>query len=906
MRQRRIRLLSQVLVEGARIVWWTLFYLIRAAAATTAGRSTAEVTGRGTAIDRSTAAANGRAGDDRWTRLARLTRGYLLHMGPLYIKAGQVFGTQSGMLPQGATDEFRAFFCDLPPMRTAVLRRVLRRALGVPVATVFARFDWEPVAVGSVAQVHRAVLGDGTEVAVKVVKRGVRERLRAAAWVLERLLACAHLLVPAVRRYDVRSHFSALRPLLTGQCDMNAEALRQEEIGLNFRHHPFVSVPRVHHELCGADVLVMEYVAGVPGPHPERADISRPELAARLLDVFNSMVYFHGLFHVDPHPGNIMFRAGGQIVLLDFGLVGELSEEDKWNLSSFYYACVRREWTLAAQRFTRTFVVHPRRLDADPTGYRRQLEAILRNHFDEVSSHFSTMGFLGDAARLLNRFGTMVSTRFSLLALSTVTGEGFLSRVDPAMDIWHNGRQFTDRYSPYLSDELRTRFDNELGDQIRLSRNARREAAGYLVAPTHFDRFVLPSAFPLVVSGARGSKIYDLDGNEYIDLSGGYGPHLLGYGNPVAARAIHEAVDAGGVNALGSPAELVLARHITQAFGPHATVVLANSGTEAVQMALRMARAYTGRQRVAKFEGHYHGFSDQGLVSSWFRYSGRSGVPRPIGNCAGMQQRVVDDTLVLQYGDRASLDRIAAHADTLACVILEPMQSVLADFDAEFLRELSKVCARARVLVVYDEVVTGFRVHYGGVQHLVGVRPDLTCLGKIIGGGLPCGAVVGRPEVVGVARTTGDPFLDVESRAFVGGTMSGNSVTAAAGAAVLAHLRDNPGIYDELQRKTNWLTGEFRAHAAAYQLPCEVRGQRSLLTVTFDHARPVRVRDRLAGSHTKANIALACYMRRYGVYLPELHTLMLSDAHSDADLKCVSQAFANSLGDMTSAGFFTT
>src|SRR5262249_35978268 len=172
--------------------------------------------------------------------------------------------------------------------------------------------------------------------------------------------------------------------------------------------------------------------------------------------------------------------------------------------------------------------------------------------------------------------------------------------------------------------------------------------------------------------------------------------------------------------------------------------------------------------------------------------------PDPVENSAGAQRAVVDDTLVLQYGEPASLARIAAHAGTLACVIVEPMPAALADYDRAFLAELADVCGRHGVLVVYDEVVPGFRVAYGGAQHLARVYPDLTCLGKIIGGGLPAGAVVGRSDVVDAARTTEDPFLDVDTRAFVGGTMSGNSITAAAGAAGLDPPPPHPEIYPRL------------------------------------------------------------------------------------------------------------
>ncbi|MEW1905447.1 aminotransferase class III-fold pyridoxal phosphate-dependent enzyme [Streptomyces sp. NPDC086147] len=880
----RLRLAIGAGSEAGRLLWWTSCFTLR------------------WVLDR--ALHPGRP--DARRRLAALLRGYLLRMGPLYMKAGQILGTQSGILSSAAAGEFRSFFSELPPMPEAALRKTMDRGLPVPVAAAFESFDWQPVAVGSVAQVHRAVLNCGTDVAVKVVKSGVRQRLEASTRALKALLVVAHALCPPVRRYDLPGHFAELQPLLAGQCDMRQEAARQKEVARNFRDHPFLRIPGTFDELCTGDVLVMEYVDGVPGTDPSQAGHSRSSLARRLQDVFYSMVFFHGRFHVDPHPGNILFRPDGRIVLLDFGLVGTLSADDRWNLSAFYYACIRGQWEAATERFVRTFVANPDVLLPRHEEYAEGLAAILRRHFQAETSRWSTMAFFDDATRLLYGYGARASTRFSLLSLSLLTGEGFVTQTDPDINLYRNARRFTDLFSPYMSDDVRERFEREIGGLSPRSLAARHDAAGYLVAPTHLDRYGLPSAFPLVVAKASGARIHDLDGNEYIDLSCGYGPHILGYGHHGTVRAIQEAVARGAVNALGNPAELRLAELIAQAFGTGTKVILGNSGTEAVQMALRMARAYTGRQRVAKFEGHYHGFSDQSLVSSLFRYSGDARCPNPVANSAGMQRTLVEDTLVLQYGDPASLDRIAAHAKTLACVILEPMPVTTAAFDRSFLRQLRDVCARENVLVIYDEVITGFRVHYGGAQHLAGVSPDLTCLGKIIGGGLPCGAVAGRPDVIDIARTTGDPYVDIETRAFVGGTMSGNSVTAAAGAAVLTHLSTHPGIYSDLQHKTEWLAQNLTAHAADIGIPCKVTAAHSIFSITFDHATPRLIRDRLTGSNFKANLALSYYMRKQGVYVPELHTMMLSDAHTMEDLQQVSRAFARSIEEMNDDGFFTT
>lgn len=865
--------------EGARIFWWSLYYGVRYVLA-------------------------GRHGEDSDVRRSVVVREYLIRMGPLYMKAGQVLATQSGLLSKRATDEFRSFFSDLPPMSGQALRRTLARNLPAPVEEVFEHFDWEPTAVGSVAQVHRATLRDGGLVAVKVVKQGVRERLDASAWLVATLLAAAHAVAPPLRKYDLPAHFAEIRPLVTGQCDMLREARVQTEVGLNFSGHSFVRVPRPHGALCSQDVLVMDFMDGTPGQEPERAGSSPTVLARRLQDSFYSMVFFHGLFHVDPHPGNVLFGAQGTLLLLDFGLFGRLSEDEKWDLASFYYACIRKEWELAAERFTRAFVVHSGQLEENQLEYTGKLTEILREHFENETSKWSTMAFFDDGTRLLRRYGARVTTGFSLLALGLLTGEGFISQTDPEIDIWENARRFTDRFSPYMNEGVRERFDRTIGPRIPRSLAARSAAARYLVAPTHLDRFALPSAFPLIIESASGSRINDIDGNEYIDLSCGYGPHILGYAHPAVVDAIGAAAARGAVNAVGNPDELRHAERIAGAFAPGTKVILSNSGTEAVVMAFRLARAYTRKDRVAKFEGHYHGFSDQAMVSSWFRHRGDARRPDPVEGSAGAHRAAVAETLVLQYGDPSSLDRIASHAHQLACVILEPMPAAMADFDGAFLQELRDVCTRHGVVLIFDEIVTGFRVGYGGVQHLANVFPDLTCLGKIIGGGLPCGAVAGRPEIVEMARTTADPFLDVERRAFVGGTLSGNSVTSAAGLAVLDQLQAQPQIYERLRKKSVALSEAMERHALERGIPCDIKGQYSIFSITFDYAAPKLVRDRLAGSNMKANLALAYHMRARGVYVPELHTLMLGDAHSDADLEKVEQAFADSLDDMLRDGFF--
>ncbi|MFD3591112.1 aminotransferase class III-fold pyridoxal phosphate-dependent enzyme [Nocardia sp. NPDC058640] len=835
---------------------------------------------------------------------ARLLRDYLLRMGPLYVKAGQVLGTQTGLLTKDATDEFRDFFSGLEPMDRADLEQTLRLNLRAPVTELFAEFDWRPVAVGSVAQVHKAVLRTGETVAIKVVKRGVPEQLKASAAVLGVLLGTAHRLVPAVRKLDGPALFSELRPFLTGQCDMRAEAGRQQAVAENFTAHPFLRVPRVYEQYSTERVLVMEFMEGISGEQVDRiADEHRPELARRLQDVFDTMAYFHGLFHVDPHPGNVMFREGGEIVMIDFGLVGELGEDDKWALAAFYFACTRQEWDQAVDRFTKAFIAERGTLDQHWAEYAKELSGILAHHFREQTERWSTMSFFDDASTLLNRYGARPTTRFTLLSLAFLTGEGFVTVIDPEIDIWANARRFNDKYSPYMNAELQAEFEEVIGTMSPQSMAVKNDTTRALIAPTHLDRYVMPSQFPMIIDEAKGSKVRDIDGNEYIDLSCGYGPHILGYAPEVAVEAIQRAAAKGSVNAMGNRDELRLAEIIAQAFDPLTNVVLCNSGTEAVQVALRIARARTGRDRVAKFEGHYHGFSDQGTVSSWFVFSGSKYQPEPI-NSAGAQRAVTDGTVLLQYGHPSAFDTIAAHAHELAAVIIEPMPGATLTYDAQFLAQLRETCTRHGIVLVFDEVVTGFRVHFGGAQHLAGVRPDLTALGKIIGGGLPCGAVVGTPEVMESGRTTGDPFRDVDERAFVGGTMSGNSITTAAGHAVLQYLGDHREIYPELDAKTQRLLRDMGAAADELGIACKLKGSHSMFNIAFDYASPKLVRDKIAGTNIKASLALCYYMRKYGVYFPELHGLFLNAAHTTDDLDHIADAFAKCIGEMEQHGLF--
>ena len=842
---------------------------------------------------------------DRWNVAGGHVVRYLIAMGPLWVKLGQVLATRWDIVPPGLIRQLRRLHDDCPPSSTAYVNDVLRRVYGDSLDSVFDSFNFKSLASGSIAQVHHATLAGGQEVAVKIVKSGVRESLAADLALARALVTLAHWLAPPLRRFHLPQHFAEVSQLLATQADLNRERRDQEEVRNGFGEHSFMRVPRTYPNLSTRDVLVMEFVDETPGRNWRSVPVAPETLAHRMYYGLCTMLHLKGVFHADPHPGNIFFTADGDVVLVDFGLVGRISEDVRWGLSSFFFACVHRRWELAAERLSRHFVKTNGKVTPPPDTLLPELADILREHFGKDADQWTTFGFLHATGRVLEQYDARLRASFAQIAVMLLTGEGFVHEIDPDFQVWKNARIFADRSSPFMSVELTNRFDRTHWRDRPRSRELRTKASGHLVAQNHLDRLIVPSQYPIFVKHAQASRLQDEDGRTLIDLASGYGPQILGYAHPAVTEAIVRAVRAGSLNGLGHAAEVALAEELTGAFTGADLTVFSNSGTEAAMQAFRMCRAFTGRNRVAKFEGHFHGWSDQGLVSSSFRFSGPTTRPAPVAPY-GVPSSTVGDTLVLQYGFTESLERLREHVESLACVICEPMPAAMASCDVEFLRALRTCCDEIEVPLVFDEVITGFRVAYGGVQTLAGVEPDLTCLGKIVGGGLPCGAVVGRRELLDMVRSSGDPFLDYERRGLISGTQSGNSIVCAAGHATIAHLRDHPEIYEELNAKTAWLVDSLTDVAAAHDLPFFIRGTGSIFNLRFaDSGAPDTVREHQQGSHFKANIALAYYMREHGVYMPELHFMLLNAAHTRDDLQTITDAFSKSLKQMIADGLFS-
>lgn len=842
------------------------------------------------------------AGEGREAGQGEALRRFLLAMGPAWIKIGQILSTRSDLLPPALVRALAPLQEKVPALRHHVVRRVLARAYSA--APPFTSFDPEPVSAASVAQVHRAWLPDGTPVAVKLVRPGIATALDRNLAILIFLARVAGRFSLEVRHLQVVQRLHDLRGLLLEQADMRREAVLMDEIRANLAGHPFAIVPCPYIDASRPNILVMDYIEGIPGGEHARVELPAGKLAVRLVELMQTMIYMHGLFHADLHPGNVRFTSDGRIALLDFGIVGAISESERWALASFYYAVIRKEWALAARRYVDAFARDTETLERSWLEVERRMIACLRLHFEE-RVRWNTAEFTRDTIAIFTALGARETTQWVQIELALVSLEGFVVQVDPDLNLWEASRRFNERYSLYLGDGTKAIFDREFGAAIPGSIAAAERAKQSLVAPTHLDRYYLPAAYPLFVARAEGCWITDVDGNRYVEVHGGYGPFVLGYAHPAVEHAVAEALTRGNVCALATEEELALMELLVAAFPGAEKGVFANSGTEACQVAIKLCRASRRRRMVAKCEGHYHGFSDQGTVSAWFRVDGPVDRPEPIAGSAGTDPVATDATFVFQYGHPDSLAQIRGKADELACVIIEPLPASMLRFDKAWLTRLRSLCSELDIPLVFDEVVTGFRVAFGGLQTRIGIAPDLTVLGKVIGGGLPVGAVVGRRDLIEAGMSTGDPFRDYEERAFVGGTFAGNRLTCAAGFAQLSVLRDDPSIYDRLDAMTACLVSGLREVITQRGVACQVSGYGSMFTLSFRDRPPRYYRERFSGADVRANIALAYFMRRAGVYMAELHTYFIGAAHSDLEIDFIVRAFDESLATMLQLGILS-
>ena len=390
---------------------------------------------------------------------------------------------------------------------------------------------------------------------------------------------------------------------------------------------------------------------------------------------------------------------------------------------------------------------------------------------------------------------------------------------------------------------------------------------------------------PIFISSGQGSRVRDADGNEYIDYVGSWGPLILGHAHPEVTSAIKDAVDKG--TSFGAPTEREsdLAGKIVAAFPSIEQVRFVNSGTEAGMSALRLARAYTGRDKVLKFEGGYHGHADSLLVAA-----GSGATAHGVPTSAGVTGTTAQDTLVATYNELTSVEAyFDANPGQIACIIVEPVAGNMGVVPpaAGFLEGLRNVTSKNGSLLIFDEVITGFRVEYGGAQHLYGITPDLTCLGKIIGGGLPVGAYGGRAEIMERVSPLGPMYQ--------AGTLSGNPVAMAAGIRTLELLVE-PGVYEELETKAALFADGIQEAFEETETPLAVSRVGSMLTFFFSSEEVVGWRQ-VDGSDKEGYARFFHRMIGEGVYLPPspFEAMFISTAHTQSDIEATVAAASRAL-----------
>ncbi len=390
---------------------------------------------------------------------------------------------------------------------------------------------------------------------------------------------------------------------------------------------------------------------------------------------------------------------------------------------------------------------------------------------------------------------------------------------------------------------------------------------------------------PITIARGDGPYLFDIDGNRYLDFIGSWGPMILGHCHPAVLAATTAAMRNG--SSFGAPCEqeTELAELVVDAVPSVEMVRFVSSGTEATMSAIRLARGFTGRDLIVKFAGCYHGHVDSLLVSA-----GSSALTHGVPNSPGVPKGCTDDTLVLRYNDVAGLREVfAARRDAIAGVILEPVvgNMGLVVPSAEFRAELRRLTQHHGALLIYDEVMTGFRLAYGGAQQLLGDSPDITALGKIIGGGYPVGAYGGRADIMKKVMPAGPVFQ--------AGTLSGNPVAMAAGIATLKELKGN-SPYVRLERMGARLEQGLREAAAAAGLPARVNRVGSMWTLFFT-STPVADFDSAKTSDTKRFARFFWEMMDRGFYLPcsQFEAAFLSDAMTDEHVDQTIAAAAQSL-----------
>lgn len=375
---------------------------------------------------------------------------------------------------------------------------------------------------------------------------------------------------------------------------------------------------------------------------------------------------------------------------------------------------------------------------------------------------------------------------------------------------------------------------------------------------------------PLFIEKGKGSKIYDIDGNEYIDYICSWGPNILGHCYPKVIEEVKKACDNGLTFGAPTEKEVVLAELIREIMPSMEVLRVVNSGTEAVMSAIRVARGFTKRDMILKFKGCYHGHSDGLLVKA-----GSAALTAAVPDSLGVPKSYTENTLVALYNDEKSVEELfEKYGDKIACVVVEPVAANMGVVLPKkgFLQFLRDITEKYGSLLIFDEVITGFRLSLGGAQEYFGIKPDMTTLGKIVGGGMPMAVYGGRKEIMDCVAPLGGVYQ--------AGTLSGNPIATTAGIATLTALKENKHLYADLEKKAEKIANSYRKIGAS------VNQIGSLLSGFFTD-REVNDYDSATSSDTARYAKFFNYLLENGIYIApsQYEAMFVSMAHSDEDIE---------------------
>ena len=381
--------------------------------------------------------------------------------------------------------------------------------------------------------------------------------------------------------------------------------------------------------------------------------------------------------------------------------------------------------------------------------------------------------------------------------------------------------------------------------------------------------------YPIFIKSGNGSKLYDEDGNEYVDMIGSWGPMILGHNYPQVLEVVKRELENGTSFGLPTKKEVELAELVKSCFPSIEKLRLTTSGTEAAMASVRLARAFTGKNKIIKFEGCYHGHSDSLLVKAG---SGLLTFEHQDSN--GITEGVVKDTITLPFGDFEKLKETLENDKDIACVIIEPIPANmgLIETEKEYLEKVREITQKENIVLIFDEVISGFRVSLGGTQKIFGITPDLTILGKIIGGGYPVGGFGGKREIMDLISPVGNVYH--------AGTLSGNPISVAAGIETISILKENPEIYENINKKTENLVNKINELIKKYDISATVNYFGSLFTIFFAKEKVKTLEDAMNTNSEFYSIYFNTMLEN-GVIVPpskyEAH--FVSYIHNDEDME---------------------